>query len=69
MAAVTSTGRFGRRRGRCLVTALGVVAEYFSAWNRHEASGIAAMFAEDGAYSDPNTVRPLTSAAIGEYHT
>lgn len=51
------------------MTALGVVAEYFSAWNRHEASGIAAMFAEDGAYSDPNTVRPLTSAAIGEYHT
>jgi steroid delta-isomerase-like uncharacterized protein len=40
---------------------------YADAWNRHDADGIVATFAEGGTYCDPATPGPLTGAAIGEY--
>ena len=40
---------------------------YFDAWNRHDAGGIVATFAETGTYADPVTPGPLTGAAIGAY--
>ena len=46
---------------------LQVFQSYADAWNRHDADGIVATFAEDGIYCDPTTPGPLTGAAIGEY--
>jgi steroid delta-isomerase-like uncharacterized protein len=44
-----------------------IAQRYFDAWNRHDADGIAATFADGGTYSDPSTPGPLTGAAIGAY--
>jgi steroid delta-isomerase-like uncharacterized protein len=44
-----------------------VFQNYAAAWNRHDADGIVATFAEAGTYCDPTTPGPLTGAAIGEY--
>ncbi len=46
---------------------LQVFQSYADAWNRHDADGIVATFAEGGTYTDPTTPGPLTGAAIGEY--
>src|SRR5215469_5001694 len=48
-------------------TPLQVFESYADAWNRHDADGIVATFAEGGTYCDPTTPGPLTGAAIGEY--
>ena len=46
----------------------GVIAQrYFDAWNRHDAAGIIATFADGGTYTDPSIPGPLTGAAIGAY--
>src|ERR1700761_1424236 len=44
-----------------------VFQSYADAWNRHDADGIVATFADGGTYTDPTTPGPLTGAAIGEY--
>jgi steroid delta-isomerase-like uncharacterized protein len=46
---------------------LEIAHRYFDAWNRHDATAIAATFAETGTYSDPVTPGTLTGAAIGAY--
>ena len=46
---------------------LQVFQSYADAWNRHDADGIIATFAEGGTYCDPTTPGPLTGAAIGDY--
>src|ERR1700742_1411707 len=46
---------------------LEVFQRYADAWNRHDAAGIVANFADCGTYADPTTPGPLTGAAIGEY--
>ena len=46
---------------------LEVFQRYADAWNRHDAAGIVATFADCGTYADPTTPGPLTGAAIGEY--
>jgi steroid delta-isomerase-like uncharacterized protein len=46
---------------------LQVFQSYADAWNRHDADGIVATFADGGTYTDPTTPGPLTGAAIGEY--
>ena len=48
-------------------TSVETAQRYFDAWNRHDAGGIAATFAENGTYADPVTPGPLTGAAIGAY--
>jgi len=48
-------------------TSVETAQRYFDAWNRHDAGGIAATFAETGTYADPVTPGPLTGAAIGAY--
>jgi steroid delta-isomerase-like uncharacterized protein len=40
---------------------------YTDAWNRHDAAGIVAAFAEHGTYTDPTTAGPLAGAAIAAY--
>ncbi len=45
---------------------LQVAQTYFGAWNRHDAEGIVATFAEDGTYSDP-LVHELCGEAIAAY--
>ena len=47
-------------------TTLQVFQNYADAWNRHDADGIVATFAEGGTYCDPTTGGPLTGAAIAE---
>ena len=49
------------------LTSLQIFESYADAWNRHDADGIVATFAEGGTYCDPTTPGPLTGAAIGEY--
>lgn len=44
-----------------------VFQSYADAWNRQDAEGIVATFAEDGTYRDPTTPGPLAGVAIGEY--
>jgi steroid delta-isomerase-like uncharacterized protein len=44
-----------------------VFESYADAWNRHDADGIVATFAEGGTYCDPTTPGPLTGAAIEKY--
>jgi steroid delta-isomerase-like uncharacterized protein len=44
-----------------------VFQSYADAWNRHDADGIVATFADGGTYCDPTTPGPLTGAAIGDY--
>ncbi len=39
---------------------------YFDAWNRRDAAGIVATFAEDGTYNDP-VAQELNGEAIGAY--
>ena len=46
---------------------LQVFQSYADAWNRHDADGIVATFADGGTYTDPTTPGALTGAAIGEY--
>jgi steroid delta-isomerase-like uncharacterized protein len=46
---------------------LRVFENYAEAWNRHDADGIVASFADGGTYTDPTTPGPLTGAAIAEY--
>lgn len=46
--------------------ALQLAQAYFDAWNRHDATGIVATFAEGGTYSDP-MVQGLTGEAIAAY--
>lgn len=45
---------------------LEIAQRYFDAWNRHDADGIVATFAEGGTYSDPSS-GTLTGNAIGAY--
>jgi steroid delta-isomerase-like uncharacterized protein len=44
-----------------------VFQHYTDAWNRHDAAGIVATFAERGIYTDPTTAGPLAGAAIAAY--
>jgi steroid delta-isomerase-like uncharacterized protein len=44
-----------------------VFQNYTDAWNRHDAAGIVATFAERGTYTDPTTPGSLTGAAISAY--
>lgn len=44
-----------------------IAQQYFDAWNRHAPEEIAALFADDGTYSDPTTGGPLPHAAIPGY--
>lgn len=46
---------------------LAVAHRYFEAWNRHDAAGIAGLFAEGGTYRDPASGGVLTGAAIAGY--
>jgi|SRR5271154_3579612 len=46
---------------------LHVAQRYFDAWNRHDAAGIVAIFAEGGTYADPATAGPLSGESIGVY--
>jgi hypothetical protein len=48
-------------------TAVEVFQRYTDAWNRHDAPGIVATFAEGGTYTDPTTAGPLAGAAIAGY--
>jgi len=48
-------------------SSLQVFESYADAWNRHDADGIVATFAEGGTYCDPTTPGPLAGVAIGEY--
>jgi steroid delta-isomerase-like uncharacterized protein len=50
-----------------MIEPLAVAHRYFEAWNRHDAAGIAALFAEGGTYSDPASGGMLTGAAIAGY--
>ena len=43
------------------------VEEYVAAWNRHDAAGLVATFAEGGTYRDPTTGGPLAGPAISGY--
>src|SRR5262245_8724732 len=45
---------------------LEIAQQYFDAWNRRDAPGIVATFAEGGTYSDPSS-GTLTGNAIGAY--
>ena len=47
-------------------TVTAVAQAYFDAWNRRDAEGIVAAFAEGGTYSDP-LARGLTDGAIAGY--
>jgi steroid delta-isomerase-like uncharacterized protein len=49
------------------MTPVQVFERYADAWNRHDAAGIVAMFADGGTYMDPASSGPLTGAAIGTY--
>ncbi len=49
------------------VTPTEVFQHYTDAWNRHDAAGIVATFAECGTYTDPTTAGPLVGAAIAAY--
>jgi steroid delta-isomerase-like uncharacterized protein len=44
-----------------------VFQRYTDAWNRHDAAGIVATFAEGGTYTDPTTNGLLSGAAIAAY--
>ena len=48
-------------------TAAEVFQHYTLAWNRHDAAGIVATFAEGGIYTDPTTACPLSGASIAAY--
>jgi steroid delta-isomerase-like uncharacterized protein len=41
-----------------------VAQRYFDTWNRRDAQGLVASFAEGGTYTDPTTSGPLTGEAI-----
>jgi steroid delta-isomerase-like uncharacterized protein len=49
------------------LTAAEAFRHYTDAWNRHDAAGIVATFAEGGTYTDPTTAGPLAGAAIADY--
>jgi steroid delta-isomerase-like uncharacterized protein len=49
------------------ITPAEVFQNYTDAWNRHDAAGIVATFAERGTYTDPTTPGSLTGAAISAY--
>jgi steroid delta-isomerase-like uncharacterized protein len=44
-----------------------VFQHYTDAWNRHDAAGIVATFAEGGTYTDPTTDGPIAGAALAAY--
>jgi steroid delta-isomerase-like uncharacterized protein len=46
---------------------LEVARRYIDAWNRHDASGIAALFADGGTYTDPTTEGELQGDRIAAY--
>ncbi len=46
---------------------LSAVIEYTEAWNRHDAEGIVATFADGGTYADPMTRGPISGAALMKY--
>ena len=46
---------------------LEIAQRYFDAWNRRDAAGVMATFAEGGTYADPATPGPLSGPAIGAY--
>jgi len=48
-------------------TPVEVFQRYTDAWNRHDAPGIVATFAEGGTYTDPTTAGPLAGEAIADY--
>ena len=48
-------------------TAVEVFQHYTDAWNRHDADGIVATFAESGIYTDPTTAGSLAGASIAAY--
>jgi steroid delta-isomerase-like uncharacterized protein len=50
-----------------LATPAEVFQRYTNAWNRQDAAGIVATFAEGGTYTDPTTAGPLAGAAIRAY--
>jgi len=43
-----------------------LIDRYFSAWNAHDADGIAGVFAPDGTYEDPTTRGAIGPAALGD---
>ena len=47
--------------------ALDVANRYFAAWNRRDSSAVAAIFPEDGTYSDPTIPGAIHGGAIAEY--
>jgi steroid delta-isomerase-like uncharacterized protein len=47
--------------------AMDVAQRYFDAWNRRDAAGLVATFADGGTYHDPATGQPLTGEAIAAY--
>ena len=47
--------------------ALDVANRYFAAWNRRDSSAVAAIFPEDGTYSDPTIPGAIRGGAIAEY--
>jgi steroid delta-isomerase-like uncharacterized protein len=49
-----------------MTDASSVAQQYFDAWNRHDAAGIVATFAEGGTYTDP-LAPALTGEAIAAY--
>jgi steroid delta-isomerase-like uncharacterized protein len=51
------------------MTPLQVAQEYFDAWNRRDAAGIAALFVEGGTYHDTTIPQPVTGEAIAQYAT
>jgi steroid delta-isomerase-like uncharacterized protein len=47
--------------------ALDLAHRYFDAWNRRDAAGLIATFADGATYRDPATGQPLTGPAIAAY--
>jgi len=44
-----------------------VIENYYEAWNRHDAGGVAASFAADGIYADPLTRTDLSGANLTDH--
>lgn len=50
------------------VTALpGAVIDYFDAWTRHDAAGVAACFAPGGTFENPGSGGPQSGPALAAY--
>jgi steroid delta-isomerase-like uncharacterized protein len=46
---------------------LDIVHRYLDAWNRHEPDSIAALFGEEGTFSDPSTGTALNGSRISAH--